>query len=229
MFTISSSLEPDSGFHTCSKSVVQISSAPELHHCSLNLHFVLPPFLFVDLYELQQRNASYSFLHHGVNNLELPVAALPRENSELLLNVHYARVPSGIVTVEVEVPLHARYGEPAAEGESPFVVANVPKPGGFVACSRDTHAPVSSDNLPEMSPQFTALYDLEASTFIKLAPAGSSAHTPDTLRIPIGSISHLAVVETGTAFCIVALFFYLLHAMLSTYKTLNASRHAKRE
>lgn len=77
-----------------------------------------------------------------------------------------------------------------------------------------------------MSPQFTALYDLEASTFIKLTPVSD---TPDTLRIPVGSTSHLAVVETGTAFCIVALFFYLLHAMLSTYRSLNASPHAKGE
>ncbi|KAF7424750.1 hypothetical protein PC9H_010061 [Pleurotus ostreatus] len=229
MFTISSTLHPNSGFHTSSRSVVRISSATELHHCSLNLHFVLPPLIFVDLYELQQRNASYSFVHHGINNLELPVAALPREDSEILLNVHYPRAPSGIVTVEVDVPLHARYGEPAVEGESPFVIATVPKPGGFIACSRDTHAPVSSDNLPKMSPQFTALYDLEASTFVKLTPAASPSDTVDTLRIPVGSISHLAVVELGTAFCIVASFFYLLHAMLSTYRTLNASRHAKTE
>ncbi|KAF9500012.1 hypothetical protein BDN71DRAFT_1441056 [Pleurotus eryngii] len=229
MFTISSSLHPNSGFHFLSRSVVQISSAPELRHCSLNLHFVLPPLVFVDLYELQQRNASYSFLHHGISNLELPAAALPIEDSELLLNVHYSRVPSGIVTVEVEVPLHARYGEPAAKGESPFVIATVQRPGGFIACSRGTHAPVSSDNLPTMSPQFTALYDLGASTFIKLTPTSSPSHTPNTLRIPVGSTSHLAVVETGTALCIVALFFYLLHAMLSTYRILYTSEHTKRE
>ncbi|KAJ7691586.1 PIG-X [Mycena rosella] len=118
-----SSLLHEQSFHPVFKTSI---SAPgsDFEECSLHLHYTLPPLVFVDPFELDNRADAYSFQYAGPSNLELPVAALPDESSALLLRV--VGRPQ-----DVQVPLHVRYG---ALGPTPFQHTPLPWPDAFFAC-----------------------------------------------------------------------------------------------
>jgi hypothetical protein len=67
--------------------------------------------------------------------LELPVAAVNSGGSAVLLNVTVPDDPSGVV--EIKVPFHMRYGEPAQSTVSQQQNVEIPWPVGFLACPSD--------------------------------------------------------------------------------------------
>lgn len=87
----------------------------------------------MDLYELHNYRHLYSFKHRGTSNLELPLAALSREGSALLLSVDLATMDHH-AQLEIKVPLHVRYGDVASLNVSGHQIAEVPSPEGFFSC-----------------------------------------------------------------------------------------------
>ncbi|KAJ8455569.1 hypothetical protein ONZ45_g18906 [Pleurotus djamor] len=222
MFTISSSLDPHAGFHTSSRSLIKLEDSALLERCTLHLYYDLPPLIFFDPYELALRSDSYNFRHMGEVNLELPIAAMRKENSELLLNVTYW---PGDLVVEVDVPLHARYGEPNSVG---YVEVDVPRPKGFFACGPSLNPAIHASDSPlwEMEPHLAALFDPEASKFVELKPTSSDTH--DVLRVPVGTPSDLPFVEIGTVLCILSVFVYLSVTLWRTFSRLQVSQKERR-
>lgn len=120
MAYITSTLQPTEGFHPVSISTLHFPHLnPSWSLCSIHLHYILPPLLFVDTHELAQRNASYTFRHWGSRDLERPAHALLDEPSELLVNLNLQKASLGRDgeaggTLVVEVPMHLRYAAPKA-------------------------------------------------------------------------------------------------------------------
>lgn len=131
---LSSILTPAKGLHTTSTTRLALRGSRR-RSCTLHLYFSLPTQLFADPYELAHRRASYAFERFGGGNLEAPVfAAGAGGPSGLLLDVVVVPVADeGIVEIEVEVPLHARYGVPKSGGDLMDEVV-LPPPEAFWAC-----------------------------------------------------------------------------------------------
>lgn len=111
-------------FHPVSKASFRLArSLTEFTsgNCSVHLFYRLPSSLFVDPYELAQRQELYTFVKWGQVDLEKPVHAVANSDTDVLVNVPCPPIPSTDVNKEmevtVEVPLHARYGFPIP-GES---------------------------------------------------------------------------------------------------------------
>ncbi|KAJ7038003.1 PIG-X [Mycena alexandri] len=197
----SSSLLHAESFHPLFKTQI---TAPDFKNCSLHLHYFLPRSVFVDPYELSNRANDYSFKYSGPSNLELPVAAL-RKDAALLLSIIRPLSDDGIL--DVEVPLHMRYGT-AAIGSS-FELTELPWPDAFFACNKS----VSSARLPPMLREFAMIFD--GMDIARLEPP-SGAIPFETVRTPVGDTANVGRVELGTAIVMLVAFFYLLRATLRT-------------
>jgi hypothetical protein len=129
MARLVSSVLPKAGYHPISTTKIILDDA-ELadSKCSLHLYFTLPPLVFVDPYELAHHEAFYTFEHWGPSNLELPVGAVPQNNSYLLLNVPLLDDPH----IEVKLPLHLRYGDLSKSSSSGHHTEEIAWPIGFL-------------------------------------------------------------------------------------------------
>ncbi|KAJ7485653.1 PIG-X [Mycena latifolia] len=195
-----SSLQHAQSFHPVFKTRVV---APGFEECALHLHYVLPPLVFVDPYELDNRAESYSFRYAGPESLELPAAALPDEQAALLISV--VGTPE-----EVEVPLHVRYPAADAVAAGPFKHTELPWPEAFYVCPPSMP---STDSVPPMPQDFDASF-ANASIF-RLATPPDAARM-EIIRTPVGDSAHVAQVELGTAVVVLVSFFYLARAVRRT-------------
>ncbi len=255
---LSSILTPAKGLHTTSSTRLALRG-PHPRRCTLHLYFALPTQLFADPYELAHRRASYAFERFGGGDLEAPVFAPGAGGggpSGLLLDV---LVPERIVSdddgigrgegssssssiVEVDVPLHARYGVPKTGGELTDEVA-LPPPEAFWACpssGRDTESH-HYYFLTRLSSAFlctakrTQVPDALRKV-VELAPAlirgGGAERTlvsiphaesvrMQTLRVPVGDAGDVAFVETGTVVVVLLAFVFLLRTIVNA-----RTRHA---
>lgn len=133
---LSSILTPAKGFHTTSTTRLALRGSGS-RSCTLHLYFSLPTQLFADPYELAHRRASYAFERLGGGNLEAPAFAPGAGGpSGLLLDVvvpDAVDLDEGIVEIDVDVPLHARYGVPKTGADLMDEVV-LPPPEAFWAC-----------------------------------------------------------------------------------------------
>ncbi|KAJ7640738.1 PIG-X [Mycena polygramma] len=229
----SSLLQPQSA-HPVFKTSVK---APGHDNCSLHLHYVLPRIVFVDPYELSNRADAYSFKYDGPSNLELPVFALPASEgeadegfaAELLLTRAQPLPADG--ALDVEVPLHVRYGATAQAGEAPFVYTQLPWPDVFFACP--ISAPSESRaQLPRMRPSLAAEFEAPSTSIIHVPPPPGEAPF-ERIRTPVGNAADVGRVELGTAVVVLAAFFYLVRTVRRTMARLSTpngiERHAKED
>jgi len=178
----------------------------------------------VDLYELHNYNHLYSFKHWGTSNLELPLAALPRTGSALLLTVKPITRDRG-AKVEISVPLHGRYGDVASSNSPSYQSVQVPSPEGFFACPSSSISSISDQKyLPNMPNEFTTLFNSSALRVIPVSEANTSA---GAIRIPVGNSRDIGRVEFGTAFTIILSFLYLIYMSFKTASRIH--RRAKEE
>ncbi|KAF7344420.1 RBR-type E3 ubiquitin transferase [Mycena sanguinolenta] len=227
----SSLLHPES-FHPVFKTSI---SAPGHENCTLNLHYGLPPMIFIDPYELSNRADTYSFKYAGPSNLELPVFALggggeDDKNAQLLVTMAQPLSAEGVL--EVEVPLHARYGHTrastVASSENSFQLTQIPWPDAFLACPAST-TKAKSQLLPSMRPDFAAAFD--NSFIVPLSPPPGAVPV-ETIRTPVGDGAHVRSVEVGTAVTVLVAFFYLVRAVRRTMVRLgtpSVALHAKKQ
>jgi hypothetical protein len=142
-----SSIAPSNGFHPTSSTNIIFNNRTQVFssNCTLHLYFTLPPLIFVDPYELAHHAQSYTFKHWGTANLELPVHAVPQNDSMLLINLKtpldddlrpHPEAGESDVGIEVKVPLHLRYGDPRSASDSGHHTADMDWPTGFLACSK---------------------------------------------------------------------------------------------
>ncbi|KAF9507879.1 hypothetical protein BS47DRAFT_1351072 [Hydnum rufescens UP504] len=138
--TYTSSLSTTQGFHTTSTINIKINisdlvlSHNQRHHDRLHVVYILPPCVFADRYELEQRHqdgTGPSFRLWGETNLELPVEAVDPRGSALLLTIQRSEGDES-----VQVPLHMRYMLPRASGG--HVSVRFPWPTIFWASDEDS-------------------------------------------------------------------------------------------
>ncbi|KAL1747281.1 PIG-X [Schizophyllum fasciatum] len=134
-------LSPAQGFHPTFKTTSKLNDAALLKECSLNLHFLLPATVFADRYELQNYAPRLQFEYRGPSNLELPVFALKAEEGapELLVSVDLGGEGDD-GPIEVDVPLHLRYGPVSALDSERHEAVEFPYPEAFLACPRTAGA-----------------------------------------------------------------------------------------
>lgn len=242
---LSSTLSPTRGFHTSSTTRL-ISRGSCTHSCSLHLYFDLPAQLFADPYELEHRRGSYTFERFNAGNLEAPVFAPGAGGpSGLLLDVRVPEVGEGESRedddiLSVEVPLHARYGAPRRDGELIDEVV-LPPPEAFWACARSDSGGQGTSQIfvpgsgthcriLQLSTEHVRVPDT-LNKVLEFAPALNRAQLiliphaetvqAQTLRLPVGDASDVALVETGTVVVILLTFVYLLRTIV------RASRRAQ--
>jgi len=224
MSVLTSSLSSTSGFHTAYKTRINPPHPSSLANCSVHLIYSLPPQIFFDPYELVHYRHLYTFSHWGTANLELPSAAVDAGGSVLLLNLTLLAAADTILDeTEVEVPLHARYGEPESLG---YYTAEIPRPEGFLACPSSYSA--HSQPLPSMPAPLSYLFDPSSQIFTSLSVSGNDSLK--IIRVPVGSYDDLLKVEVGTSLIILLLFFTLSRTLYITADRLSRGRrHVKAE
>ncbi|KJA17879.1 hypothetical protein HYPSUDRAFT_45882 [Hypholoma sublateritium FD-334 SS-4] len=231
MSYLNSTLLPQRGAHPVSTSIIHLVGTLQLYGaCTLHLLYTLPPLLFVDTHELAQRDASYAFEHWGTRDLERPVHALPNELSELLLTVRLPEAGADIdvpeTVVQVEVPMHLRYGAPKRSGVAqtkPYLPLEVEWPQAFLRCrtSIPNHPPSSLSLSEHVS---SALPSIHESILLAIPPHSSFSAAPwSPLVIPLGNPQDLSVVEPLTALTILATFFWLLRVSCKVAHRLNSA------
>jgi len=224
--SLTSFLHPTTGFHSTSTTTILIPNPSTFSNCSLHLHFRLPPDIFVDRYELENYRDAFAFKHWGTENLELPVTAVSYEGSAVLLDVAWPSGKAGNMNATVAVPLHARYGEVSQTDVFREIIVEWPL--AFFACPLPaTGLSAATSFVPRIRPEFREYFDSDFINFFDILPTSKHAH--DTLRLPIGNLSHLVTVQLGTALCIIGLFFYVSYVSYMTWRRLELMPRRKEE
>lgn len=137
MVRVLSSIEPQHGFHrTFTTSIASDSNwvrAIEEYQCSVHLYYRFPVLVFVDPYELANYHELYSFEHYGNANLELPVAAMDTNGTSLLLTLSESLLVRS--QLEIQVPVHLRYGEISHSNKERHRTADIAWPELIISCS----------------------------------------------------------------------------------------------
>ncbi|KAI0036947.1 PIG-X [Vararia minispora EC-137] len=211
---ISWHLDPPYGAHP--KSITRIHlAAPCPADCTLHLQHILPPDLFVDPYELELYADAYTYsLSNPRVELEKPVFAVPNEPLTLRVNIRDACARE---TLEVEVPLHVRYGrlrDEQTRADEPVV--QVRPPDAFWTCA--------SHDAPAADAYAGSLVDLPH-------PSGLLEASPDvrplSIRIPVGDIRHLVFVESGTVLAVLGAFAWVGWRVIRAARRLAGAQRAR--
>ncbi|KAF9074464.1 PIG-X [Rhodocollybia butyracea] len=216
---ISSSIEPQYGFHRIITTSVASQnpdwlSLYENSQCSLHLYYKFPVLVFVDSYELANYQSSYSFQHHGDANLELPAVAMGPNGTSLLLTLDSVKPQ-----LEVQVPLHLRYGKISHSDTKTHRTAEMAWPDVFLACSSSVSKPFLAlyESLPE---EFASNFKGH-SLYVPLPRFDASTSHFAVVTAPVGQYADVAVVQSGTAFTILTMFLYLAYVSYRTYRRLE--------
>jgi len=143
MSTISTVIRNPSSFHPISRIIFDLEShstdKSEIERCSLHLLYKLIPSIFIDPYELGQRQLSYTFMYWGPTELEKPTHAVQTSDTNVLLTINLPHGEDTTFQFDVDVPLHARYLVPLSK-DAPLLDSrsyrNLPfeRPQAFFAC-----------------------------------------------------------------------------------------------
>ncbi|TFK63147.1 hypothetical protein BDN72DRAFT_847946 [Pluteus cervinus] len=234
---LNSSIHPLEGFHPTLTTTIHFGDLPQPSECSLHLYYDLPSLVFFDPYELANYDDFFTFQKWGNSNLELPVTALDStDGSQLLLNVKFDKLRLR-ENLDVKLPLHMRYGDPA-QAKDGYHLVGLEEPRGILACPLDSkHTTRRKGLLPASDPRTyrtevaSTLLSQSQKTFFDIAPLPNSnqQHHELTLRVPVGTTSDLLFVELGTTITILSCFFYLLHVSWGVTKKLAVVKRLKGE
>ncbi|PPQ95111.1 hypothetical protein CVT25_011654 [Psilocybe cyanescens] len=238
-----SELGPPKGFHPISSTTIYLPGIHKAYEfCSLYIHHTLPPLVFVDTHELAQRNESYTFSHWGSRDLEKPVHALPDKVSELLLNVRFPNLETQTGhplnegqeegrTVQVDVPMHLRYGSPRTASSSSseedqtgaYERIRVDWPQGFLSCPPSSRAITKNKAKSVSLPKHVLSVLPSDNVLVAIPPHSDFANTSTVLYLPLGNTRDVAFVEPLTALTILACCFWLFRVANKTARRLNAN------
>lgn len=233
--SLHTALRPNRGFHGSLISNITLSHSHRRPECTLHILYVLPPIAFIDPYELELRSDQYTYHYEGTRNLELPIVAVDRDKpGVLLVDVNDVTKKGGNGHLEVEVPLHFRYGVPLEECESSKEAVergSLEQPWGFITCPLSDQSPVlEKPPIPipyALPPSWTFLQSKDIEPLEATEGAGSLDYA-----IPLGRKSDLLQVEIGTALVFLLCFLYLLRVTLRAVQRMrekSASRECKKQ
>jgi hypothetical protein len=244
-----SAVKPSHGFHPTSTTYITLTTPQASSNCTLHLYFTLPPLIFIDPYELAHHAQLYTFKHWGTTNLELPVHAVPQNNSMLLINLKTSLnddLPCGEIDVgiRVDVPLHLRYGDPRSASDSGYHTADMDWPTGFLVCSKpgpvvcESHSRILSISLtihpkaqdqavPVLPPEVLSFLGVQSSfaPVLITIPHANHSDIDDRrfkLRVPVGNPNDLWFVEPGMVIMILMSFLYLVWISSRTAQRIRA-------
>ncbi|TEB31583.1 hypothetical protein FA13DRAFT_1791374 [Coprinellus micaceus] len=188
-----STLDPPYGAHP---TIVTTALLPELSQnasCSLFVHYILPPLLFVDKYELEMRKEEYEVVGlRASKDLDDSVGV------ELVL-----RKGVRFNDIQVRLPIHVRYGQPVTSGTgTPYTIQSLEPPSLVLTCLDGITSCSNNDEAPNYLQSFLST---ESYCLTK-----SSAPQPLEISIPLGNTTDLPVVEFGTSAVILACFTWIV-------------------
>ncbi|KAH9830977.1 PIG-X [Rhodofomes roseus] len=218
------------GFHFTYTTRLTLRDPARTADCTLHLLHVLPPDVYADQYELVQR-PGFSVTVRGTSDLELPVGAVGSEGSVLLLDVEVEERREAEMELVIDVPLHARYGNPSAADKPELRSVQMDRPVGFWACpsssesyTRECLQPShlcsgsGSMNVPhEIAPHIQP--DMFTTSSLSIIPHSPSVQASE-LVIPVGNLTDLAFVDVGTAITMLLCFLYLAVVSVRTARRL---------
>jgi len=244
-------ITPEDGFHPTSMTRIVITNDSVLpssvnSNCYLHLYFSLPPLIFIDPYELSNHEQFYTFKYWGTANLELPVQAVSQNNSWLLLNVNLP--PEHVfwthedpsveaddidVALEIKVPLHLRYGNPASASNSGYYITEMDWPAGFLLCPQSLPVSLQSQIIKVLPPEVLSFLDAQtavafAAPYVLVpiqslgSPNNHNLHPPRIeVRVPVASLTDLRFVEPGLVITVLASFFFLVWISMRTARKMR--------
>ncbi|KAF5359299.1 hypothetical protein D9756_003563 [Leucocoprinus leucothites] len=232
MLSVSATVHSSSSFHPTSQVTFTLRPHnPVPERCKLHLLYKLSPSVFIDPYELAQRQASYTFVKWGPTEIERPVHAVENQDTLALLTVV---VPphddgAGSFQFDVDVPLHARYLAPISKDTTPLVDSGnyrhfpLERPQAFFACPReyDHNSPTTLPAYISASQLAEANMTLSTTQFIQIPYSPNSQ--VDFIRIPVGRKEDLPNVQVYTAAIILSIFIWISVSVVRTASYLRNS------
>jgi len=234
---LSVALDPTSGFHTTLSTRLLLNQTAYADACSLHVLHKFPPNVIVDSNELKDRG--FVFELQGPTDLELPVVAVEQTDVWLLLNLNASSTFKGISEtgenddggareITVNVPLHMRYSEPTMGGPSHDEVPIEP-PRAFWACAADPSLSHLPESLPDIPAELHSTFVLESPRFNLIPPADGVKLQPMTMRVPAGDLTHLPLVQIGTAAVVFLAAGWLAKRIYVASQALRATHEKKEE
>lgn len=197
-------VKPKQGFHFTFQNYIPTHQfAQKSDKCAFYVLHSLPPHVFVDPYELEQRlhdNVGAPFRVWGETNLELPVSSV-NEGSLVLLGPLKAEQ-------HVELPFHARYVRPQKNATHATVVLQ--NPSLLKVCSQAHTEYWEQRDIKALFTPYDSPFDFETS---KITFDSFTSKAKLKVRIPAGNPQHLAFVEPLTIIAILLATYYMARAI----------------
>jgi hypothetical protein len=132
--SISTRFEPRVGFHFLSVSHLQLSHPRQC--TNVQIHYTLPPDLIVDSYELNLHQETFSFELDRQPDLEQPAFAAAALEAALTVTISPSLLEGGRRTLDISIPLHARYGSSSqhADADEAYEILHFPQPHANWQC-----------------------------------------------------------------------------------------------
>lgn len=132
--TISSTLHQRVGFHFSCISRLLLRRHSQC--TALQLQYILPPDLFVDPYELDLHSEAYSYQMVPKPDLELPIFTADHQATLLHLDISSRVLNMEHGSLNVTLPLHARYGRPSyhLDPDDAYEILRFPQPVAYWLC-----------------------------------------------------------------------------------------------
>ncbi|KAI5801624.1 PIG-X [Peziza echinospora] len=200
------------GLHPKFALSIQAGEPPE-EECNLNAYFTLPKTFFVDKYQLADQQLLHSLGLNGFKgpygeaDLEAPVWTQSRWGSSFLLQI--ATPENTTEPLQVELPLHLRYLEPASGGNN--IPVEMPWPVIFWACPSTVWQKFHTSPFDRKNIGYEHMFG-EDTVYHHLSPQGPV--TFSTLGVPVLDLDHASMIKMGTAGLVLLGFLYIVAKIL---------------
>jgi hypothetical protein len=205
-FEVTSTLEEASSLHPHIVTQVNIQQERPGSTCHLDLVYVLPPSVFVDIYQLKDKQASIGRATlFGEHDLEVPLERVKEPRGSVLFLRQYN------TPVEVDLPLHLRYQRPRFNQDKQAITIAPPFAGW--TCGDAPWPPLSKNH--SLVP-----HDPLPSTFHLLT------HQPNALElsVPVGKLEASTLITAGTFGVVLSCTVWIC---LAIYKSIQKNRRSE--
>lgn len=220
-FNLPTGLHPKIKLHVKGPSLAK----PPADDCTLNAYFTLPKYLFIDKYQLSDKQflASLGLNRlvgvYGETDLEAPSYTQKPWGSAFIVELSQTGDD-----VDVIVPLHSRYIDPE-DDDNTTVEKQVPMPVVFFACPTE----FSSGN-PEKNPfdrthlGFEHFFD-EKTIFYHF----TSDNLLQPLQIPTLGLRHANLIRNGTVAVVITAFFFIIAMIISSLRSRKTEENIRKK
>ncbi|KAI8878954.1 hypothetical protein K501DRAFT_336431 [Backusella circina FSU 941] len=203
-FEVSSTLEEASSLHPHILTTLNLQQHIPDPTCHLDLVYIFPPSVFVDIYQLKDKQTSLGKATlFGEQNLELPLERVTEKRGSIL----FLRQPPS----QVNLPLHLRYQRGRLNQDRQPIT--IPPPFAGWTCGGGAWPPLSQNY--SLVP-----HDVTGSQFYPLT------HHPDPLQlsVPIGKLEASPFITVGTFGVVVSCTIWICVAI---YRSIQRNRRSE--